>query len=876
MGELSDSFEYGLNAAATEYDGENKYIRITDIDDVSRRFVETDLTSPQIDLSNAGNYKLKIGDILFARTGASVGKSYIYNESDGLVYYAGFLIRTRIKPEYDAEFVFQSTLTSKYNDYIRINSQRSGQPGVNAQEYAEFYSTSSIIWRRRRDRFLLLRKAMLLEMVANMALFEKINKRMTYNNELNYKDETPKLWLFPLALVFVVLLFLIMLECKYPYYFLQDDNRDYFLPYYIHNYESLQFGQIAVYNFHQFLGTPSLSVGQSAALYPITYLSVFMSKLFLGHYFAAIDIQVIIHLMIGALGMFFFIKSFRVESGIAFFAGLTWSMGSFIIFASNSWVVVSSVAAYFPWMLLLTFRSYKSPSLMSTLVCIVPRLLLFYSGHIQYFIYSVIFEFVTVLFFVASDSGKGHRLTNLRRYLFEYIKGYSLVFVISLPLLMPMWSQTTMSAFRSAQIPFGTFVDRYYPIDQLAKGLFFPFTNVTENTFSGDMNLVNLSHVGYITVVLVIVGIVGRYFLRNKEIANASVSISVFAYPAILAFLWSTNWIFNYGIYLIPILNRLRWPFKISLFLDFYLIVIAALIFASILHRFKGKRSIHNTIILGVILLQILNFSILYIGTPYRDFGEHHADEIPLEEPLVQELSTGRIVSVGFDIWKLTDQNNYQYYTAPTLGFNYATLWGLNAIGGYEPLISKENDKAALGMNFTSIFDGNKALPISYFRKAGVKWYIVPLEKSTDYETKLASYGIIKKYVDKHRVIFYDSDAFPMVYIAGDSQKTEKEYEVTTNRINLNISEKKTETLTFNFLFNKNFVGYIDGEKILISKCDDIHFCVSVPPGNHTIMIKYEDPWFRYGWFISIASVCIIFGLFWMGYRRKSKPSKSN
>lgn len=138
LGELSDSFEYGLNAASTEYDGENKYIRITDIDDESRRFVESDLTSPKIDLSNAENYKLKIGDILFARTGASVGKSYIYNESDGLVYYAGFLIRTRIKPEYSTEFVFQSTLTSQYNDYIRINSQRSGQPGVNAQEYAEF------------------------------------------------------------------------------------------------------------------------------------------------------------------------------------------------------------------------------------------------------------------------------------------------------------------------------------------------------------------------------------------------------------------------------------------------------------------------------------------------------------------------------------------------------------------------------------------------------------------------------------------------------------------------------------------------------------------------------------------------------------------
>ncbi|MEA5008711.1 restriction endonuclease subunit S [Clostridium tyrobutyricum] len=138
LGEMSDSFEYGLNAAAKEFDGENKYVRITDIDDESRRFLDSNLTSPNADLSNADNYKLKSGDILFARTGASVGKSYIYKEYDGLVYYAGFLIRARIKPEYNAEFVFQNTLTNRYNNYISIISQRSGQPGVNAQEYAEF------------------------------------------------------------------------------------------------------------------------------------------------------------------------------------------------------------------------------------------------------------------------------------------------------------------------------------------------------------------------------------------------------------------------------------------------------------------------------------------------------------------------------------------------------------------------------------------------------------------------------------------------------------------------------------------------------------------------------------------------------------------
>ena len=124
-----------------EYDGVNKYLRITDIDDETHEFKTDALTTPDVDLTTADNYRLKEGDVLFARTGASVGKTYRYKGLDGLVYFAGFLIRARIKPECDAEFVFQNTLTDSYNRYITITSQRSGQPGVNAQEYAEFELT---------------------------------------------------------------------------------------------------------------------------------------------------------------------------------------------------------------------------------------------------------------------------------------------------------------------------------------------------------------------------------------------------------------------------------------------------------------------------------------------------------------------------------------------------------------------------------------------------------------------------------------------------------------------------------------------------------------------------------------------------------------
>lgn len=138
LGELSDKIEYGLNVSAIEYDGENKYIRITDINEDNHRLNLQELTSPKIDLTMADRYLLKSGDILFARTGASVGKTYIYDENDGKAYYAGFLIRARIKKPYNAQFIFQNTLTNKYNRFIKVTSQRSGQPGINAKEYSSY------------------------------------------------------------------------------------------------------------------------------------------------------------------------------------------------------------------------------------------------------------------------------------------------------------------------------------------------------------------------------------------------------------------------------------------------------------------------------------------------------------------------------------------------------------------------------------------------------------------------------------------------------------------------------------------------------------------------------------------------------------------
>ena len=125
-----------MNAAAIAYDGKHKYIRITDIDEETSAFIPNPLCSPDDDFEE--RYLVKENDILFARTGASVGKSYLYNSSDGELYFAGFLIRARIKSKYNGAFIYYQTKSKRYSKWVKLISMRSGQPGINSQEYSSF------------------------------------------------------------------------------------------------------------------------------------------------------------------------------------------------------------------------------------------------------------------------------------------------------------------------------------------------------------------------------------------------------------------------------------------------------------------------------------------------------------------------------------------------------------------------------------------------------------------------------------------------------------------------------------------------------------------------------------------------------------------
>lgn len=122
---------YGSGASAVKYDGVIRYIRITDISN-NGKLNENVVSASEYD----EKYILNDGDILFARSGATVGKTLLYRENLGKCIYAGYLIRLIPNPKYVVpDYVFAFTKTDYYMKFIEFNMKVVAQPNINAQQY---------------------------------------------------------------------------------------------------------------------------------------------------------------------------------------------------------------------------------------------------------------------------------------------------------------------------------------------------------------------------------------------------------------------------------------------------------------------------------------------------------------------------------------------------------------------------------------------------------------------------------------------------------------------------------------------------------------------------------------------------------------------
>ena len=128
--------KYGIPAVAEDFNEEKvRYLRITDIDDFGN-LLEDDkksVSSPEIE-----KYILKEGDIVFARTGNSTGRTYYHEEKNGKLAFAGFLIKFSLdKSKVDPKYLKYFTISKPYKQWVDNLSNGSTRGNINAKTFAE-------------------------------------------------------------------------------------------------------------------------------------------------------------------------------------------------------------------------------------------------------------------------------------------------------------------------------------------------------------------------------------------------------------------------------------------------------------------------------------------------------------------------------------------------------------------------------------------------------------------------------------------------------------------------------------------------------------------------------------------------------------------
>ena len=134
LGTISSAIQYGLSNSA-EAQGSHKLLRITDIQDGTVNWDNVPFTTT----TDPDTYLLKTGDIVFARTGATVGKSFLISETPFPAVYASYLIRIRLIGDLPSEYIYQFFNSACYWSQITDKSVGVGQPNCNGTSLKELF-----------------------------------------------------------------------------------------------------------------------------------------------------------------------------------------------------------------------------------------------------------------------------------------------------------------------------------------------------------------------------------------------------------------------------------------------------------------------------------------------------------------------------------------------------------------------------------------------------------------------------------------------------------------------------------------------------------------------------------------------------------------
>jgi len=691
---------------------------------------------------------------------------------------------------------------------------------LNAKQFDDFLQASTII-----SRSALLEQSSQIYFLVARGVQDRIAMAFADGRT----DETPsyqRLIRSPLFLAIAGLwVVLAVAEWVRPCFFLHDDNATSFIGMYVHDFRVLsESGRVAEVNYYQYGGEPFLEQGQSAVLYPPVYAGAALAKWISGDVRWTIEWLAWGHLTFGLMGFYFWLRQGAVQPWIAAMAGLAWVLCPFILIFASSWVTATYVAAWLPWLFWALDRLFAQPTLLIAFLLGAFLGLFFLQGYVQWVVYSALFLGLYTLFrFIERTEVRKDEIA------FHLVFAALVFFTFTLPLLMPMFHAMNASAARGEKVSLMEALYYHVELGDLVRaqvGWFRPGL-----IFGGSTAIICCPALLFFPLML------WRFFMAEPEIQRRLFPLMLLA---LVALVFSTRW--HYVLSMLPLLEKFRWPLKVFVFVNFFLI--AALAWS--VSTWSAKRIAAACVAFAMVTGATVSLA-CHDANVFSD-ATLPSSQIPL--PSGVDTANWRVIAAGDAPYG----SGYRY-----LSLGFATYFGVPSLGGYDPLVTYDRLDFALGLDYPNVYREQMTPDMrKKFESRGVRYWIV-YEKSM---RQLGLVGIVPGAramgADGERLVVMDTQASPLVYSAGDPTRPVS-FTYSGNSILIPV-DHTTAPVEISMGPTDGWWYRIDHGRWLKAVYQNDRLEINFGVSSHEIEISFFDARFYQGLYLSVY-LAIVMGL---------------
>jgi len=404
-------------------------------------------------------------------------------------------------------------------------------------------------------------------------------------------------------IILIIVTVIAYLPISFFVFSLKNDSLVQYLPFRYHLSESIQHGHFPFWNPYLYTGFPIHADMQGMTWNPIVLTLSSITR----YNMSVLEFEVVIYLVIAAIGMYSLLKSFSLSRIICILGGISYMSCGFIT-GSASVIPWISSAAFIPFVFKYLKRFLDGPSLKSSLSFSISLCMLFLCGYPTFFIYTS-YIILAILLFAAITHFK-HKPSPVNRKAVGLLSLAVLVFlcicspaIISYWEFLPYYSRGSgITVAKAAENPFTPF-----------SSISFVLPNVVSKDhqwLDTDTSMRN-SYVGLFVFLLFCLSFLGKYNRWQKFILG----ITVFSFVLSLG---SVTLLHKLCYSVLPLFNTFRHPGNIRLFTSFGIILLAAFYAQQLVQSNKDeikKKLIRLSYIIGSCLGLVAIYCLLQSGT---------------------------------------------------------------------------------------------------------------------------------------------------------------------------------------------------------------------------------------------------------------------